>query len=111
MRQLFGTRITDAGIELMFPRLAASMEPLRTNEFREINMTTFYVATLSTYVLVNAKDEAMARELGQAALQKMYAERGRHVPINIRTVRPAIDDEIELQAWHRGLVAREGTVA
>src|SRR5438270_8776360 len=36
--------------------------------------TTFYVATLVRYVLVEAEDEAQARERGAAALEELYAE-------------------------------------
>jgi len=74
-------------------------------------MTTYYVATLARYVLVDAKDVADARELGHAALHELYADTrqrvGKDVPINIKTVRPATDDEIEFQRSHDGAVAGE----
>jgi hypothetical protein len=74
-------------------------------------MTTWYVATLARYVLVEAEDEASARELGQAALHEMDTEiherLGRDVPITIVTVRPATEGEIGLQRWHDEVVARE----
>jgi hypothetical protein len=71
-------------------------------------MTTYYVATLARYVLVDAKNELDAREQGNAALREMYAAGGRSgEAINIRTVRPATDDEIELGRWHRENLASE----
>jgi hypothetical protein len=77
-------------------------------------MTTWYVATLARYVLVDAADEASARQLGHAALHEMYAETrerlGRDVPITIVTVRRATDDEVDLQRWHDEMVAHEANV-
>jgi hypothetical protein len=71
-------------------------------------MTTYYVATLARYVLVDADDESDARERGHAALLHLYADDGRAgAAINIRTVRPATDDEIELWRWHHEMVASE----
>ncbi|MBX3452500.1 MAG: hypothetical protein KF777_23315 [Planctomycetaceae bacterium] len=74
-------------------------------------MTTFYVATLARYVLVEAEDETDARVAGQAALHELYADLrdrlGRDVPIEIRTIRPATTDEIELWRWHHETLARE----
>ena len=71
-------------------------------------MTTYYVATLARYVLVDAEDEAQARELGHAALHAdMRQQYGREVPITIRTVRPATQDEIELMAWHNKMLQAE----
>ncbi|MGE5195523.1 MAG: hypothetical protein ACM3U2_23770 [Deltaproteobacteria bacterium] len=68
-------------------------------------MTTFYVATRARYVLVEAADEAEARRLGKAALQQLHAEVAQHIgrdlPVEIHVVRPATEDEIELQNWHR----------
>ena len=76
-------------------------------------MTTWYVATLSRYVLVEAEDEASARELGQTALHDLYADLrerlGREVPVTILTVRQASDDEIDLCRWHDEMVARHGS--
>lgn len=73
--------------------------------------TTFRVATLARYVLVEAESEAQARERGRVALHDLYAdvrERvGRDVPIAIRTVRPATGDEIALAKWHAEMVAQE----
>jgi hypothetical protein len=63
-------------------------------------MTTYYVATLARYVLVDAANESDARERGYAALRDLYADDGRSsAEINIRTVRPATDDEIEFCLW------------
>ena len=74
-------------------------------------MTTFFVATLARYVLVNAEDESAARIAGQAALYKLYADVrhrwGREVPIEIHTIRPATTDEIDMMKWHKEMVARE----
>jgi predicted Co/Zn/Cd cation transporter (cation efflux family) len=68
-------------------------------------MTTFYVATRARYVLVEAANESEARKLGQPALQEFHAEVsariGRELPVEIRVIRPATDDEIELEQWHR----------
>lgn len=74
-------------------------------------MTTYLVATLARYVLVEAANEDAARELGMPKLFELYADLrtklGRDVPINICTVRPATDDEIRLQRFHDEMVARE----
>lgn len=74
-------------------------------------MTTFYVATLARYVLVDAADETEARTRGQAALYELYTDLRerlrRDVPIEIRTIRPAKDDEIALMRWHDEMVTRE----
>ena len=74
-------------------------------------MTTYLVATLARYVLVDAADEHEARTKGHAALHELYADLreryGRDVPINILTVRHATDEEIELMRWHKEMVARE----
>ena len=75
-------------------------------------MTTYFVATLARYVLVDADNEFTARERGQAALYDLYADLrerlGREVSINILTVRPATQDEIELWRWHHEMLSREG---
>ena len=60
-------------------------------------MTTFYVATLAQYVLVDAENETEARTLAVPALAAL--DPGRTAPIEIRTVRPATGDEIELARW------------
>ncbi len=74
-------------------------------------MTTYYVATLARYVLVDAENEVLARELGRSALHKLYAEDperiGTEVPITIRTIRPATSDEIDFEKWNREVRARE----
>ena len=74
-------------------------------------MTTYLVATLARYVLVDADNEDAAGELGAPKLHELYADLraklGRDVPINICTVRPATEDEIELQRFHDEMVARE----
>ena len=74
-------------------------------------MTTYLVATLARYVLVEAEDETQARELGHAALYDLYADLrkqyGREVPVEIRTVREATRDEIELWNWHHKTLKAE----
>jgi len=66
-------------------------------------MTTFYVATLAQYVLVEAEDETQARQLGTEGIAKL----GRNLPIIIRTIRPATSDEIEFDRWHQEALACE----
>ena len=66
-------------------------------------MTTFYVATLASYVLVEAADETQARELGHAALVQLT---GNTTP-SIRNIRLATNDEIELSRWHQEMLERE----
>ena len=66
-------------------------------------MTTYYVATLACYVLVGAANEADAREIGGTALVELT---GNAAP-NIRTIRPATDDEIEFWRWHQEMLGRE----
>ena len=66
-------------------------------------MTTYYVATLARYVLVQAENEAEARQRGHAALHELDA----NLPINIRTGRLATPDEIEFDRQHRQAVAAE----
>ena len=75
-------------------------------------MTTYYVATLACYVLVEANDEAQAREKGHAALRDLYAELrqrpSKEVPIEIRTIRKADEDENEHWTWHQNMLQAEG---
>ncbi|GAA4446116.1 DUF4314 domain-containing protein [Novipirellula rosea] len=74
-------------------------------------MKTFYVATLARYVLVDAADESEAASLGQNALYALYADlrakHGRDIPIEIRTVRLATDDEIDLWQFHQRVLGEE----
>jgi len=74
-------------------------------------MTTYLVATLARYVLVDAENETQARELGHAALHELYADMrerlGKEVPINILTIRTATSDEVEVMKWHHEKLARE----
>jgi len=76
-------------------------------------MTTYYVATLARYVLVDAENETHARELGHVALHELYADLrakwGKEVPIEIRTIRHATSDEIDMMKWHHEMLAREAT--
>ena len=67
-------------------------------------MTSFYVATRARYVLVDDENEAQARELGSAALQRGLDP---GMSAKIRVVRSATDGEIELSEWPRETVARE----
>lgn len=73
-------------------------------------MTTYLVATLARYVLVDAESESVARRLGQPALHALYADvrerLGKDVPIEIRTVREATKEEIDLWNWHHEMIAR-----
>ena len=71
-------------------------------------MTTYFVATLACYVLVETECEDAARERGRAALHDLYAERlGRHTPIAIRTVREATPEEIDFWKWHHKMLEQE----
>ena len=74
-------------------------------------MTTYLVATLARYVLVDAESESEPRRLGQPALYDLYAELrerlGRDVPIEIRTIREATQDEIDLWNWHHKMLEQE----
>ena len=76
-------------------------------------MTAYYVATLARYVVVEAENESQAREHGAAALHELYtdlrAKLGREVPIEIRTVRPATSDEIDMVRWHNRMLVSEQT--
>jgi hypothetical protein len=69
-------------------------------------MTTYYVATLVNYVLVNAANESDARQRGHAALVELS---GNATP-NIRTIRLATGDEIELSRWHQEMLARDAAL-
>lgn len=66
-----------------------------------MTMTIYYVATLARYSLVEADNEAQARERGHAALQQQQDH------VQIRTIRHATSDEIRLTSWHQDLVASE----
>jgi len=74
-------------------------------------MKTYLVATLARYVLVDAEDETQASKLGRPALHDLYADvrerLGQDVPIEIRTVREATHDEIQLWTWHHEMLAKE----
>ena len=74
-------------------------------------MTAYYVATLARYVVIDAENESHARERGAAALRELYADLraryGREVPIEIRVVRPATVDEIEMVRFHERMLANE----
>jgi hypothetical protein len=74
-------------------------------------MTTYYVATLARYVLVEAENEEHTRELGRSALEEQHAELrrrlGRVVSVNILVVRPATTDEIEFCRWGEEMLAQK----
>lgn len=73
-------------------------------------MTTYFVATLAYYVLVDSENEADARERGYVALGELYdADGWGGAAIDIRIVRLATDDEIELERWHQEKLAAERT--
>ena len=67
-------------------------------------MTTYYVATLGHYVLVEAAGEDQASTLARPLLEDLQApvarRLGRAIPVEILTVRPATDGEIELARFH-----------
>lgn len=74
-------------------------------------MTTWYVATRTCYVLVEADDAETARRDAIPGLRNQYADvrerLGRDVPIEIHTIRPATNDEIELSNWHHEMLAND----
>jgi len=74
-------------------------------------MTTWFVATRTCYVLVDAENEQTAREKAYPGLYDLYADLrkrlGREVEVVIHTVRPATDEEIGLWNWHHEMLARE----
>ena len=78
---------------------------------KDQTMKTYYVATLARYVLVEASDESTARDAGYAALHTLYADLrerlGKDVPIEIRTLREATAEEIELWNWHHKMLEAE----
>ena len=77
---------------------------------KNANTTTWLVATVTRYVLVDARNESLARERAMPLLEDLYAdfrEKYCNHPIVIHTVRPAADDEIELWNWHHEMLARE----
>jgi hypothetical protein len=57
-------------------------------------MTTFYVATLSTYVLVNAETEDEAVQIGSERIKEQFG-----ITASVKIVRQATDEEIRLQVW------------
>ena len=68
-------------------------------------LRTFYVATLSRYVLVNCKTEEEARKTGFECLRQMYADvrhpnAGSLDAASVLVVRPATDAETDLWGFH-----------
>jgi hypothetical protein len=113
---------TNALFELIIPRWptentasAVADELVATYPERftpEPSSAMFYVATLARFVLVEAENEAQARERGAAALEELYVELRRQfdaeMPVYILTVRPAVSDEVEFSRWNEETLAREG---
>jgi len=60
---------------------------------------------------VDAADENKARAKGREALDDLCADvrelLDRAVPLAIRTVRPATDDEVRFWNWHRDMLGPE----
>lgn len=69
------------------------------------SVTTYYVATLARYVLVEAESDEQARRAGEKALAALCP----NLPIAIRAVRAATLDEIELWKWHHDITGRQPT--
>ena len=71
-------------------------------------MITYLVATLSTYVLVDAESEAEAKAKARKPLNELLAEACKRTgftgEIPIQTVRPATQQEIDLWRWHCEMV-------
>jgi hypothetical protein len=71
-------------------------------------MPQYYVATRSRYIVVEAANESDARRIALPDLQRLQAEVsapiGRDLPTVIHVVRPATDDEIEMDRWSRDLL-------
>ena len=74
-------------------------------------MTTYLVATLARYVLVDAENKAEAERLGRRDLEELYADirerAGRDMPVVIRSVREATQEEIDLWNWHHAKLEGE----
>ena len=74
-------------------------------------MTTYLVATLARYVLVDAENKAEAERLGRRDLEKLYADirerAGRDMPVVIHSVREATQEEIDLWNWHHTKLKEE----
>jgi hypothetical protein len=69
-----------------------------------ITMTTFYVATLSRSVLVEAATADEARERARTGLEALRPG----APVDIRTIRPATDEEIADARFHAEHLAANG---
>lgn len=67
-------------------------------------MTKYFVANIARYVLVDANSEEDARELGLAALRKLYDDPNREIVIH--TIREATDSEIDLWDWHHKMTEK-----
>ena len=74
-------------------------------------MTTYCVATLVRYVLVEAENEGQAFEFGRIGLKTLHAEvecrLGKDLPVDVLVVRPATTDEIEFCRWGEEMLAQE----
>jgi hypothetical protein len=77
----------------------------------QTGQSTYYVATKFRYVLVDARDEDEARELGAAKLYELYEDLrrklGHEVEIKIHILREASDKEIGIWNDHVEFVTRE----
>ncbi|WP_153558800.1 hypothetical protein [Roseimaritima sediminicola] len=73
---------------------------------------TYYVATLSRYVLVECESEHDARNVGFDRLRQLYRDE-RHPnadsidPHSVLVVRPATDAEIDLWQFHQRMTEAE----
>jgi hypothetical protein len=74
------------------------------------NKTTFYVATRTRYILIDADIEQEARNEGRVKLQWLHTEEGlpNATSIEIHTIRTATDGEIELWNSHCRNLKEEG---
>ena len=77
-------------------------------------MTMYRVATLSTYVLVEASDADEARTIARQPLNELLADVCRSTgfsgEIPIQTVRPATQAEIQQWNWHRAKLAEHAAL-
>jgi hypothetical protein len=92
---------------------SVSTKELQMTLFSQVGTSkksTFYVATRTRYVLIDAKTESEARREGRVKLQWLYTEEGlpNASTIEIQTLRAATSDEIELWNSHCQNLNREG---
>ena len=92
---------------------SVSTKELQMTLFSQVGTSkksTFYVATRTRYVLIDAESETEARTEGKVKLQWLYTEEGlpNASSIDIHVIRIATDDEIELWNSHCENFKREG---